>query len=139
MCHLQLQRPPCRTTTCVLGIQVLSVMEPLYTCRAPHACRLADISSCKFLLLSISTSVRSKSMLVVSNWSLCHFTRRQMRHNTKLSYLRGTATRYVSKFVHCFTMVRELEWLHSKSVFQCHSRALTMMPVDRPSPHAIFY
>ena len=103
MCHLQLQRPPCGTTTCVLSIQVLWVMEPLYTCRAPHACRLADISSCNFLFRRISTSARSKSMLVVSNWSLCQFARRQMRHNEQLSYRRGSATRYVSKFVHCFT------------------------------------
>ena len=29
MCHLQLQRPPCGTTTCVLGIQVLWLTEPL--------------------------------------------------------------------------------------------------------------
>jgi len=64
-CHLHLQRRPCGTTPCVLSIQVLSVMAPC-TCRAPHACRLADISSCKLnSLMRTSTSVRLKSLFVV--------------------------------------------------------------------------
>jgi len=58
-------------------------------------------------------------------------TSRFVKHEAQLPQ-RGRATRYASKFVLCFKRYAARKVSNSKSDRQCHSRALTMVPLDRP-------
>jgi len=70
-------------------------------------------------------------------WLLLGSTARHVKHEALLTQ-RDRATRYVNKFVLCFTTYgSQNSFSNSKSDLQSHSKALTMAPFDRP--HMISY